>query len=373
MINVILAAGQSTRFKQSSKQQIDKDLMPFNGAPDGSLIRLVRQLDEIYKDAHNIVVINKNHPNKEQYIIDTGSEVTILKCDLDKNDNNSKTLGFVLSSIDINDDIQIFESDTFIKDKALFNFATNTRINSDDIIITSIGISPHLTSGGFIYLDNTQLILYIGERKSDSDLKLFGITRIPSQYVSGITSNLLNVIDSSEYFHAAIYEFISKRTTKIYDFGEHSCFSFNNVNELNDGKRIVKTNHLASLKMELIDLNRLVPIESVDNEKVQWLKRKIIKDNLWITPIITDIQSNLVMDGHHRYAAALELGLTKIPCLLASYKNVDCWSINTSFHINPEILYASCLQGFTYPWKTVKHDFDNISIKSININLDNLR
>lgn len=67
-----------------------------------------------------------------------------------------------------------------------------------------------------------------------------------------------------------------------------------------------------------------------------------IKKRRKVIPIIVDDETNLILDGHHRYYAFLKLGINKIPVYYVKYKSnqiiVNSWyrlvcpSIHISFN-----------------------------------------
>ena len=73
--------------------------------------------------------------------------------------------------------------------------------------------------------------------------------------------------------------------------------------------------------IEEVDVNLLIPHEKVLLDKKDILKNnlKYKNDNIIISTIIICNESNLIIDGHHRFAALKELGYKKIPVTLINY------------------------------------------------------
>ena len=63
------------------------------------------------------------------------------------------------------------------------------------------------------------------------------------------------------------------------------------------------------------------------------------------------------MDGHHRFEAAKELGLAKIPAIKVDYQDIPIWSLKKTEIVNKKLVREKALKGDIYPNKTVKHRF----------------
>jgi len=73
--------------------------------------------------------------------------------------------------------------------------------------------------------------------------------------------------------------------------------------------------------IEELPVNSLVPHEKVLLDKKDILKNnlKYKDDDIIISTIIVCSESNLIIDGHHRYTALKELGYNKIPVTVINY------------------------------------------------------
>jgi hypothetical protein len=63
------------------------------------------------------------------------------------------------------------------------------------------------------------------------------------------------------------------------------------------------------------------------------------------------------MDGHHRLAAALLLGLSRVPALLLDYGIVDVVAARDDFIVTPDAIVARAYARDLYPPKTTRHLF----------------
>lgn len=112
------------------------------------------------------------------------------------------------------------------------------------------------------------------------------------------------------------------------------------------------------MKVYFLNPNKLNPIEDFDAIRLDWLKEKIKKEDLWTVPIAIAQEHNLVMDGHHRLQVALSLNLTKIPCFIYSYKNIKTFSLRKEVKVSSEIIIKNFLNSKIFPYKTAKHNLD---------------
>ncbi|MFA6534539.1 MAG: ParB N-terminal domain-containing protein [Patescibacteria group bacterium] len=68
-----------------------------------------------------------------------------------------------------------------------------------------------------------------------------------------------------------------------------------------------------------LKIKGLKPHEEIRPARLASLRRKILADGVFTTPIFVDRKTGVILDGHHRIAAARALGLRKIPAYLINY------------------------------------------------------
>jgi hypothetical protein len=107
------------------------------------------------------------------------------------------------------------------------------------------------------------------------------------------------------------------------------------------------------------------------------IRIKKIKKRGFYKPIIVDIQTNVILDGHHKWNAAKEFGISKVPTIFVDYFNdsgvqVDVWPESGKGSITKEEVIEMGLSEYVFPPKTSKHSFD-FEIPSISIPLEKLR
>jgi len=123
--------------------------------------------------------------------------------------------------------------------------------------------------------------------------------------------------------------------------------------------------------MDFLDPKTLLRIEGHSEKRVTWLKKKILSEELWTRPLCVERTHLLVLDGHHRLAVSLSLGLACVPCELFDYGDVEVWSLRDNHEVSRELVTERSVAGDLYPYKTAKHRFPR-EISTIAIALNEL-
>jgi hypothetical protein len=99
--------------------------------------------------------------------------------------------------------------------------------------------------------------------------------------------------------------------------------------------------------------------EEVIGEDVAELAKKIAAADSWTAPISVERVSGIIMDGNHRWHAAVRLGLTHIPCVLLDYADprvkVYEWECDELFAIDD--IFRVVMGQQVFPYKTTRHIF----------------
>ena len=118
----------------------------------------------------------------------------------------------------------------------------------------------------------------------------------------------------------------------------------------------------------LVSVNDLIETEEHCSESAIELAEKIIKSGFWTVPIAVESSMMAIMDGHHRFNAAKDLGLARVPCVLMTYGygDVSLKSWRSDVVCTIEDLRSMVARSEKYPLKTTRHIF-NPSIEEIKI------
>lgn len=110
-------------------------------------------------------------------------------------------------------------------------------------------------------------------------------------------------------------------------------------------------------RFALVLARRLVRHEQVDDEHVKRLAARIEAEGALFKPIVADQSSHVVLDGHHRFAALVQLGCRLVPCHLVDYNDpaiqVEHWENGAP--MDKIQLISNALNGHVYPIKTSRH------------------
>lgn len=111
------------------------------------------------------------------------------------------------------------------------------------------------------------------------------------------------------------------------------------------------------LDTQLIELAVLKQHEEVDPAHLRELKKEIESDKILKIAIAVDKNTNIILDGEHRFNALKELGCTKIPVTFVDYGlpdiKVQAWR-NDERMTKKDVIEAG-LNGKKLPPKTTKH------------------
>lgn len=110
------------------------------------------------------------------------------------------------------------------------------------------------------------------------------------------------------------------------------------------------------MKTEKIRLNELNPHEKVIQNNLKKVIDMILSDQVLKKPIIVDKNTNVILDGHHRYEAFKVLGERRIPCIMVDYSseevNVEHWGEGS---ITKEEVVEKGLSNELFEPKTSRH------------------
>lgn len=114
---------------------------------------------------------------------------------------------------------------------------------------------------------------------------------------------------------------------------------------------------LCAFPIHFVPVKQILPNEDHYPEHAVSLADTIRHEQLWRIPIAIERTSLAVMDGHHRLAAARQLKLKYVPCLLLDYDLVEVDTFREGYRVNPREIMHRAKTGNLYPPKTTRHQF----------------
>lgn len=134
--------------------------------------------------------------------------------------------------------------------------------------------------------------------------------------------------------------------------------------------------------IELYPLSELKQHEEIDEEYLPDLVQHISDDGFLKKPIVIDAETKVIIDGHHRFNAAKQMGLQKIPALPIQYMHddrIDILPFREDIPVSKQSVLEMASSGKVYPYKTTKHVFGSGQlpivqcVPKIHVELESLR
>lgn len=127
----------------------------------------------------------------------------------------------------------------------------------------------------------------------------------------------------------------------------------------------------------MVDVEWLKPHEEI---KIKARDKLLDMTKRWggfTKPILVDSLTGSLLDGHHRFSVAKELGLSKIPAICLNYLSseeiiLELWPSSVRESITKSMVIHMCESDDLFPPKTTKHTtiFD---LPPIFVSLDELK
>lgn len=121
--------------------------------------------------------------------------------------------------------------------------------------------------------------------------------------------------------------------------------------------RSVKAN--ARARLEVLDLSRLRIHERVQPDLLRKICEEIRRDGCLRRPILVADRDFVILDGHHRYQALLDLGCRRIPAYVVDYRSdvvqVGVWPDATVRRVTKAEIIRRAIEGDPFPPKTSRH------------------
>lgn len=114
---------------------------------------------------------------------------------------------------------------------------------------------------------------------------------------------------------------------------------------------------LLKAKIEVLDVCVLKQHEEVEEKRLAELYEEIKSDGFLKRAIAVDLNSYIIIDGHHRYNVLKALGCSRIPALLVDYFSpiLKVLSWKGDEEISKSSVIEAGLSGKLFPARTTRH------------------
>ncbi|OGI14746.1 hypothetical protein A3K63_02620 [Candidatus Micrarchaeota archaeon RBG_16_49_10] len=127
-------------------------------------------------------------------------------------------------------------------------------------------------------------------------------------------------------------------------------------------------------RLAIVEVSKLREHERVDTEHLEELKSEIAGDGFLKNPIVVDRNTNIILDGHHRFNVIKSLGYSKIPVQYVDYNNpeiiVEAW--REERRQTKESVVRKAMRGEKFPPKTTRHIIPN-RVEGVMVSLNRLK
>jgi len=232
-----------------------------------------------------------------------------------------------------------------------------------------------------IYRDYSKLIIGVTEDKrvmSAYDVKnildeiFIDYDSIEVEIIKGIveegTAEIPNDIDIILSGNQKVLDKLSNRyKTKFIPRTEGIGYSGTELRKSSFANKALSLQNLNNnLKMKLIEIKHLKPLERVLPSHLKNIQMMIERDGIIKKPLIVDREYGFVLDGSHRYAYLLQQGYRFAPVILVDYDDESIFVGNhlrhrflkdESFIISKAEVRDRAINENIYPPRTTRHFF----------------
>lgn len=370
---IIMAAGEGSRMRPLT-DTTHKSLLPIN-SHETFLSRLLHQLNE-YEISKVILVVGHNSEQVAEVAQDVQLNIDIVHNEKYKEDTNIYSMNLALEKLNQEEPTIVIEADIYIDDLALRDIISESK-KGNSIWFTKNRFTKE-QYGGVLHKnkhnDITDIQIVSSYEKYFHDYyKLLGIMTIGINELNLFKKLVKKYCEQTlkQYYLIPWIENLSNLPSKAYDLGKYIVESVNKPEEYHEFKIFLENQYDNIKEVQLVDVKSLLDIEEHIISRKDDLKNKILHEKVWNKPIIVEKNNKLVLDGHHRFNLAKEIGLSQIPAILVDYDDIEVWSLKDSEEVTKELVMSRVKKNNIYPNKTVKHKF-NFKIPECRYDLEEL-
>jgi CTP:phosphocholine cytidylyltransferase-like protein len=356
---IIMAAGKGSRMGALTKN-CHKSMLPIS-LSETFLTRLFHQINE-YDVGKVVVTVGHRAAEISAVVARFQFNYEIVDNKFYNEDVNIWSMKLAMDRLSPDEPTIVIEGDIYLDDLALRSIFKAASENSsiwytrgDFESSQSGGIVKHDCDGSITCMD----IVSKYQSKFSAYKKLLGVTAIgPNEHL--IYKDHLNSYankSKKQYWLVPWYQNLDELNCKICDLSKFLIGTVNTASEYKKFLGLLEEQNRCKHPIETSELSQLKPIEGVIQSRALELVDKINKEKIWTKPLIVDREDGLILDGHHRYFAAMKLGLQRVPVIKVEYEEITIWSLRKNISITHKLVRETVESGNLYPNKTVKHSF----------------
>jgi len=116
-----------------------------------------------------------------------------------------------------------------------------------------------------------------------------------------------------------------------------------------------------SFHLKLVEISLLFPHEKINKKRLPKLLAKVKKDQ-FVTPIVADKKTFVILDGHHRFEIMKTLKFKTVPVYLVNYGNGNIKVVprRKKYSVTKKEIIKRGLDGNLYPHKTTRHSIKGL-------------
>jgi hypothetical protein len=115
----------------------------------------------------------------------------------------------------------------------------------------------------------------------------------------------------------------------------------------------------------VVDISMLFPHEDVDRGTVELIIDDIVENGVVKYPVVVDVRTFIILDGHHRVEALKELGYDYVPVFFVDYAKdyVDVYPFRKDLPVSKaSVIKKVFLSKEVFPHKTTRHVYKGFTI-----------
>ena len=112
--------------------------------------------------------------------------------------------------------------------------------------------------------------------------------------------------------------------------------------------------------VHLVPIEWLKPHEEIHEKNVVQLQKMTLRWKGYTKPLLVDLKTGSILDGHHRYRVGMNLGLSRVPAMLFDYLNddsiiVEAWPSAGLENLEKQDIIDMSMSSELFPPKTSRH------------------